>query len=146
MAAVWAFLGAVVGTVGRADVGGGLCVVTFAMAGVVVLSPIGAVLGLIGGGVRGTLIGVAAGAVVGLAHVGVDAASGLVAGALFGASLRPYLRAVGGAVVVLSRSFATHLLQPVTPGQPRPGIPSRGATTRPKAAWSSQVRGTAVSF
>src|SRR4051794_17159558 len=65
MALLWGLLGTVVGAA-TSPHGGLIGLVPFAIAGVIVLLPLGAVLGLVGGRVKPTLAGALCGAVVGI--------------------------------------------------------------------------------
>ena len=95
MSLVWLGFAAFVGPASMPPGGGAVGLVSGLIAGVIVLAPLGAALGLIGGGWKATLcggaVGLAAGAAAGWlggeASVLTRAATGLIAGGIAGATL-----------------------------------------------------------
>jgi hypothetical protein len=108
MALAWLGFAAVVGPV-TAPTGGAVAVVSGVLAAVIVLTPVGVVLALIGGGWKATLFGGICGLAFGSAPGLLGGAANppsltstcLVAGALVGATLPALVRRVAQAVLLL---------------------------------------------
>ena len=93
LAVLWLAFGVVVGACTTPAGGGWVCLVAGAIAGIIVLTPVGMVLSLIGARPRETMVcglgGLALGALAGMAgsaEVGPAAAFGLVFGGMVGAT------------------------------------------------------------
>jgi hypothetical protein len=112
MAVLWGGLGAVVGA-GSNSVGvGALGVISAMIAGMLVLSPLGAGLALLGGrpqeslfgGLWGWSVGALAGAIGGAASPLAQASFTLLVGALFGATFCGLFRLIKGRLLYAIRS------------------------------------------
>jgi tetrahydromethanopterin S-methyltransferase subunit C len=112
MAATWCLLGYLLGTIEGIRHGGFIEILGFQTAGMLILGPFGAVLGLFTSEARQSVMGAAIGALVGMIAgyfsgdfpLGKAVGPCLVTGGLLGATCWPWIRGIAVVAAVLTRT------------------------------------------